>query len=178
MSEATDPLKVDVHARAFELAVLAARICPVLCQQEPTHAIELAQALLKAAHTAIDPDRELNELAELAQQHDAELEQYRSFEAGVRFITGERRFDRAMPWFRKFIKARSESEQVCDDAIASARANGFTTFQLSSLQGQFTEWKANDKSQTARAIRAKRAVKETGENRSAKRKSVRQNKHH
>jgi hypothetical protein len=148
-----------MDARALELATLAARICPEVCQQESHRAIELAQALLEAAHAASNPNRDLDLLRRDAEKRDAELEPHRSFETGVKFITGEKRFDRAMPWFRKFIKTRSDSEKVCDEAIATARAKGFRTIQLDSLQAQFNQWKASDRSQTARTNRAKREAK-------------------
>jgi hypothetical protein len=79
------------------------------------------------------------------------------FEKGVKLITKEKRLDRAMPWFRKFIRARAKTEELADKAIASLRANGFGSVQLGTLRRDFAEWKRVEKSRLAQASRSVRA---------------------
>ena len=81
------------------------------------------------------------------------------FERGVKLITKEKRFDRAMPWFRRFLRSRSDSEKVMEAALETCRAEGFTPLQVPALRRDFNEWKAKEKSQTARINRAKRKKK-------------------
>lgn len=159
----------NANARAHELATLAARVCPDVCQQEPGRAIEIAMALLTAAHEAIgssydDPRQSLAamevDLRCSFEERDAELKPYKSFEPGVKFITGENRFDRALLRFRKFMRSLSSTEKVCEAAITKLRAEDFTSDQLDTLRADFVGWNAKDKSEEGRSKRAKRAAKE------------------
>jgi hypothetical protein len=83
----------------------------------------------------------------------------RPFEYGVKYITGEERLDRAMPWFRKFIGSRTPNEQACNIEIAKARQDGFTGVQLRRLRVDFDDWKPTEKSRIARIKSAKRKKK-------------------
>ena len=56
-----------------ELATLAARICPGLCQQQPARAIELALGLLEAAHEVIESRGEESNLPLTLEARHAEL---------------------------------------------------------------------------------------------------------
>jgi hypothetical protein len=192
-------------AQKKELATLAARICPELCQKNPSRAIEIAQALLKEASRNIAKAgggtaliRALMEMAmestevqmkemglvideglrkailketwsegiidgfprKVAEYLDTLLEKYRSFEPGVKLITGEWRFDRAMPWFRKFIRSRTPNEQACKTEIDKARKDGFTGARLCTFKWDFDGWKVKEKSRIARTKSAKRKKKD------------------
>jgi hypothetical protein len=81
------------------------------------------------------------------------------FERGVKFITKEKRLDRAMPWFRRFLRARSGSEKIYDNALATCRTSGFAPVQAGTLRTAFAKWKAEQKSRTAKINRAKRKKK-------------------
>jgi hypothetical protein len=81
------------------------------------------------------------------------------FESGVKYITGEERLDRAMPWFRKFIGSRTPNEQACNIEIAKARQDGFTVAQSQRLRDDFYDWKAKEKSRIATIKSAKRKKK-------------------
>jgi DNA-binding transcriptional ArsR family regulator len=189
------------EAQTQELATLAARICPALCQENPSRAIEIAKALKNEARKkvvkvlrdliweakieleteylkvdlekagAVDKDKE--EIAEgikkarLAALRSGKVTEFffdtryvRSFEPGVKFITREKRLDRAMPWFRKFIGSRTPNEQACNMEIAKARKDGFPGPQLLSLSLDFRDWKAKEKSRIAKTKSAKRKKKD------------------
>ena len=200
----------EQDAKAQELATLAARICPELCQENPSRAIEIAKALedeawrkiatanrdsiwqaqieveteyfkveLKKAG-AVDAE-EIGEGLKKAQlaalgsgtwtettvgRLPREVAEFfdnrygRSFEPGVKFITREKRLDRAMPWFRKFIGSRTPNEQACNMEIAKARKDGFPGLQLLSLSLDFRDWKAKEKSRIAKTKSAKRKKKD------------------
>ena len=78
------------------------------------------------------------------------------FERGVKLITKEKRLDRAMPWFRKFIRSRGKTEEYADAEIASLRPIGFHLLQLDTLRRDFKEWKRLEKSRLAQASRTRR----------------------
>jgi len=169
--------KLDTQAQ--ELATLAARICPGICQKDPSRAIEIAKALRAEARREISKsgggkelwkvlceitaeqgrkeaqargeqfDERLHE--ELASAYDMDLvdnlprklveyldpiyKKYRSFESGVKYITGEKRLDRAMPWFRKFIKSRTPNDLLnCADSRPDTMRSPLST-QLFSRRG-------------------------------------------
>ena len=76
------------------------------------------------------------------------------FERGVKLITRERRLERAMPWFRKFLRERSASEKIYDAALTTAGATGFTSVQVITLRKAFGEWKPSQKSRSSSVSRA------------------------
>jgi hypothetical protein len=206
-------------AEAQELASLAARICPELCQKNPSRAVKIAQALLDEAWTeiaeplkgsiywaamavemesakeelekrgAVDKEAILERLKKtwwarasgsekawlaavrsgtwteiidgiLPREVAEDLERrVRPFEYGVKSITGQKRLDRAMPWFRKFIGSRTPSEQACNIEIAKARKDGFIAAQMHRLTSDFFDWKAKEKSRIAKIKSSKRKKK-------------------
>jgi hypothetical protein len=193
--------KLDTQAQ--ELATLAARICPGICQKDPSRAIEIAKALRAEARREISKSgggKELwkvmceitaDQLRKEAQARGEQFDErfhealpsfydmdlvddlsrklveyiapkftkYRSFESGVKYITGEKRLDRAMPWFRKFIKSRTPNEEACEMEIAKWRKDGFTPGKLLWLAIYFDHWKPKEKSLIARTKSAKRRKK-------------------
>ncbi len=77
------------------------------------------------------------------------------FEMGVQLITEEKRLDRAMPWFRKYIRSLVEPEEQADAVIASLGQKGFHVSQLETHRLYFKEWKRLEKSRLAQASRKK-----------------------
>jgi hypothetical protein len=117
---------------------------------------------LKKAFLTIDDWKETIDglPRKVAEYFDTVFEKYRSFEPGVKFITREKRLDRAMPWFRKFIRSRTPNEQACNMEIAKARKDGFTGARLFTLNWDFDGWKVKEKSRMARTKSAKRKKKD------------------
>ena len=117
--------------------------------------------LLKEAHEAVKLDadefspQELEAGDRAIDERMAFLDQYLAFVPGVKFITKEKRFDRALPWFRRFIRSRVQTEKKRDAVIAGARAKGFDFYELETLPGYFAEWKAGEKSRTAQRERGR-----------------------
>jgi hypothetical protein len=81
---------------------------------------------------------------------------YFDFERGVKFITGQDRLDRALPWFRRFLKSRFANEDVAEKAMAEYREKAFAPEQLDSLKDAFAKWRTGEVSRTRSEARAKR----------------------
>jgi hypothetical protein len=208
MNEIRDDSKLlEIHykldTQAQELATLAARICPDVCQKDPARAIEIAKALRAEARREISKsgggkevwrvlcetiaergrkeakargeqfDERLHEAIasaydmdivdnlprKLVEYMDPIYKKHRSFESGVKFITREKRLDRAMPWFRKFIRSRMPNEEACDMEITKWRKDGFTSARLFWLEFDFGRWKPKEKSLIAKTKSGKRKKK-------------------
>jgi hypothetical protein len=71
------------------------------------------------------------------------------FERGVKLITGGKRLDRAMPWFRKFLRSHMGTEKEGDEMMARYRASGITTVWVGLLREAFKKWKRLEKSRAA-----------------------------
>jgi hypothetical protein len=179
------------------------RICPDVCQKDPSRAIEIAKALRVEARreisksgggkevwkvlceitaeqgrkeaqargeqfderfheawaSAYDMDLVDNLPRELVEYIAPKFTKYRSFESGVKYITGEKRLVRAMPWFRKFIRSRTQNEEACEMEIVKRRRDGFTPGKLLWLGMHFDLWKPKEKSLIAKTKSAKRRKK-------------------
>lgn len=82
---------------------------------------------------------------------------YFDFERGVRFITQENRLERALLWFRRFLKSRITDEDLVERTMAEYRENAFTSVKESySLKDKFAKWKCLEKSRLAQEARGKR----------------------
>jgi len=68
------------------------------------------------------------------------------FERGVKLITKEKRFDRALKWFELFIRSRSDYKKRFRRAMAELRRGGFAVHQILILRRDFPGWKAKIKS--------------------------------
>jgi hypothetical protein len=152
----------------LELATLAARIAPEICLQRPTEAIEAATALIEAANVAIDSKREERELLKAIEQSDKFDREHadepdsffhKGYEEGVKLITGEKRWSRALRQFRAFLESRVKTEQAVDRLLIRYRQFGFTGAKIISLRDDFSTWKVKDKSHKARESRAVRSKK-------------------
>jgi hypothetical protein len=71
------------------------------------------------------------------------------FERGVKLITREKRLDRAMPWFRRFIRSRNDSEKA-GEVLAFLRKQGITAIQVGLWRSGFRRWKREEKSRSAK----------------------------
>lgn len=105
----------------------------------------------------IDPEKA--RLLRAAKRYDKVVGESCKFERGVKLITKERRLDRAMPWFRRFIRSREGTEKQADGTIAYYRAKGFGPAQVGILRSAFLVWKRKEKSRKASINRAKRKKK-------------------
>jgi hypothetical protein len=156
-SQAEKPIPVTGPSD-YEIATLAARICPGLCQQTPTKAVEIAMELMTAAKEAIQSKQDMDALEALAAKQDEEVSHFK-FTPGVKFITGEQVMTRAMPWFRKFIRSRTDSDTQAEVQVAYRRTFGFGAVKAGLLQGAFAEWKSTAKTALAKKSAAGRKKK-------------------
>lgn len=139
----------------YDLTSLAARICPSLCQTHPNEAIRIAQKLLAAA----GEEAELKVALESLEKQSKEAyggKIHFTFDEAIKQITGEGRMDRALPPFRRFLKSKSKTEKIADDALVTVRKDGLNQRQVDSLADHFQAWRQKDKAVKARASRAKR----------------------
>jgi hypothetical protein len=82
---------------------------------------------------------------------------YFDFKRGVKFITGENRLDRALPWFRRFLRSRVADENMAERAMAESGEKAFTSVgKCYSLKDEFAKWKRPEKSRLAQESRKAR----------------------
>ena len=98
---------------------------------------------------------------------------YFNFERGVKFITGENRLDRALPWFRRFLKSRFANEDMAEKAMAEYRQKRFAPREPYSLMDEFAKWKRKEKSRNAKLSREARAKRGRVRSKSDKRLGAR-----
>jgi hypothetical protein len=144
---------------AYELATLAARINPGLCQQAPGDAIAAGMKLVESVQELIDSKRARKELLEAAQKHDVEDADNQSsifakkFEKGVELIVREKRPERALPWFKKFLKSKYGKAQV-QRYLETYRKNRFSPGEIQRLRDEFAQWKVGEKSSIGKQSRS------------------------
>jgi hypothetical protein len=79
---------------------------------------------------------------------------YFDFERGVKVITGENRPERALRWFRRFLKSRFADGDMAERVMAEYRQKGFASSRsLFALKDEFAKWKRKEKSRSARQAR-------------------------
>ena len=124
----------------YELATLASKICPDLCMENPTEAIDVVERLLSAARTALwKQEQDQRELEEI-NRHTAETRM--DWARGVRWITGEQRLERASKRFIKFLR-----EQNPDGVeLITCKREGFTIDEAWWLEHLYEMWKEKPKS--------------------------------
>lgn len=152
----TEEPRLGSNPTAYELATLAARMCPGYCRTNPEAAIEEAMSLVAAVGKVIESKRQGDELRGLAEKFDQDHPAPFEFEKGVKFITGEKTLTRAMPWYRRFERSQGEN---ADQQIALRRANGFTTIAAQVMKEKFEAWKPGARSEQARHGGLARAAK-------------------
>ena len=110
---------------AYELATLAARIDPQLCQVDQESAIYLALKLVRAARTVI-----LDELGE-----KLKLSERIKFGDGVKLITERNRADRAEDRLVKFLR-ETHGARKARMLLNGYKKNGFTRLEAITLNAQ------------------------------------------
>jgi hypothetical protein len=131
----------------YELATLASRICPERCFSDPEEAIAAAENLLREAGAALW--RAYQEEREKEwEQEEAQMPRINWIEA-VKQITGQERRDRAVKRFLHFIEHDAEHNGLpgrfapCGSPkqqLEYKRRQGFTHWEVSHLQREFTSW--------------------------------------
>jgi hypothetical protein len=82
----------------------------------------------------------------------------RGFLEGVKKITKEKEHPaRAVSWYRRFIRSRTDTEEHADAQIELNKAEGFGFMQLATLRRDFAKWKPLEISRSAKQ-RAKQSV--------------------
>jgi hypothetical protein len=81
---------------------------------------------------------------------------YWDFESQVKVITGQNRLDRALPWYRRFLKSLFANEDMAERAIAKCREMVFAPEYLDSLKDAFAKWRTEEVSRKRREARGKR----------------------
>src|SRR6516225_2938477 len=107
--EQSDPTN---RVTPYELATLAARICPERCMSDPEGAIAAAQRLLSEGKMALTKER-MEERRE--EREDAEIRKHMTetredWPRAIKDITCEARRDRAIKRFKQFLDYRYPGE--------------------------------------------------------------------
>lgn len=124
----------------YELATLASKICPHLCKENPTEAIDVVKRLLSAARMELWKQEQNEREVEEIHRHEAETRI--DWASGVRSITGEQRLERASKRFIKFLR-----EQNPDGVeLMTCKREGFTIEDADGLELLYDSWKEKPKS--------------------------------
>jgi hypothetical protein len=102
--------------------------------------------------TEFDPEEaRLRQVGEQQDSFDREHENdpdsffHKGYKQGVKLITGEKRWDRALPKFRAFLESQPETKEAVEQLLVRYRQNGFTGAKIIRLQHDFAMWKAEEK---------------------------------
>ena len=150
------PENMDEY-NAYDLAMLAAQIRPGLLRQDTREAIEIASELLEKAKSKLSQiDNKKGLEAALPQLEAEALEQEEKrlaalklkYEKGVEIITvheGKGHWERALEWFKKFLKAKAKKEGKTDTWVGAKllthRGQGFTGTEAKKLREEFVSWR-------------------------------------
>src|SRR5215813_10876705 len=141
----------------YELATLAARICPELCLKSPVEAIGKAQRLLMAVQLE-DMQADAPLVAAMKDRETEKLAASRlDFREGVKRITGvERRGTgrfSALTWFQRFLEVKDRRKWKA--LLEIYRRNGFTELEKQKLREEFDDWRRPRKKGTQGRRRSK-----------------------
>jgi hypothetical protein len=109
--------------------------------------------------TEFDPEEaELRQVNEQQDSFDREHEDDPSFfqighVRGVKRITGEKRWDRALEKFREFLESQGQTKEAVEQLLVKYRQKGFTGAKIIRLQNGFVPWSQAEKSRKARESR-------------------------
>jgi hypothetical protein len=109
--------------------------------------------------TEFDPEEE--RLLQVAEQQDSFDRQHeddpsrfqKGYERGVKRITGEKRWDRALEKFREFLESQAQTKEAVEQLLVKYRQKGFTGAKIIRLQNEFAVWWRAEKSRKARESR-------------------------
>jgi hypothetical protein len=132
-------LEREIQDLTFNLATLAARIHPELCESKPVEAIKLAIKLIRAIKAA-EQDLEKEDRKAKAQAAKDELASLRvSYNEGVLFITGEsKKPARAREYFERFLLWKYPTKAQANTALRRYEDQGFTGLEVAQLGKEFT----------------------------------------
>jgi hypothetical protein len=120
----------------YELATLAARICPELCLKSPVEAIGKAKELL----SAVTVEDWVSDARLVAAMKEKMQKRRCPYKEGIKIITGEDRPDRAEDYFGRFLEYKHSTKKAATAALSVYEAKGFTEAEVVELQKEFVEW--------------------------------------
>jgi hypothetical protein len=129
----------------YELATLAARICPELCLQSPVEAIEKAKRLLIAVALE-DFKSDANLMAAIEEKR---AKRHFPYKEGIKIITGRDRPDRAEDYFGRFLVLKHGTKKA-KAMLKAYEEKGFTGTGVAELQKGFAEWWPHKKGRQGR----------------------------
>jgi hypothetical protein len=129
----------------YELATLAARICPARCIDGPEEAIRAAQKLITAGKSMIMVAEAMERLEkeEEAEREEALSEKNVDWSRGIKEITGEGRRDCGMKRFKQFLECYYPGE--AQEQLNTYKRDGFTLLETMILEQDFRDWRKQPK---------------------------------
>ncbi len=135
MPPSLDRLPSFMGLGPYELAILAARICPELCLQSPEEAIGKAKALL----VAVTVEDMVSDARLVAAIKEKMQKRFYSYKEGIKIITGQDKPYRAEEYFERFLESKHGTKKA--KAILKAyEEKGFTGTEVAELEKGFAEW--------------------------------------
>ena len=77
-----------------------------------------------------------------------------TFKRGVKAITQETKWDRALPIFRRFLRSMLDTDEQLYAHLKHAEEHGFRSVRVGIWTDDFAAWKIGHKSEQAKASRA------------------------
>jgi hypothetical protein len=142
----------------YELATLAARICPERCIGDPERACDAALVLLSYAKIALSDLRAWERVEEGKNaEMDAILketgETRKDWSRGIKEITSEARRDRAIKRFEQFLEYQYPG--AAKERLSTFKRDGFTEDEICALWDLFYKWKEQPKRKKGKQGRRK-----------------------
>jgi hypothetical protein len=129
----------------YELATLAARICPELCLKSPVEAIGKAKELL----SAVTVEDWVSDVRLVAAMKEKMQKLRRPYKEGIKIITEEDRPDRAEDYFGRFLVFKHGTKKA-KAMLKAYEEKGFTGTGVAELQKGFAEWWPHKKGRQGR----------------------------
>jgi hypothetical protein len=150
----------DMQERlTYRVASLAAQINPRLMEKNPTAAINLAWKrfgdtgrILSKMVSDTWQETKAEEARAQAEAEQAWVDNFRAeYQHGVKLITGEKNWDRALKKFKRFITAKKLTDSSSlEEKLEKYRKHVFKGPELAAEVRDFTEWWKQEKSGQAR----------------------------
>jgi hypothetical protein len=106
----------------YELATLAARICPELCLKSPVEAIGKAKELL----SAVTVEDWVSDARLVAAMKEKMQKLRRPYKEGIKIITRQDKPYRAEEYFERFLEYKHSTKKAAAAALSVYEAKGFT----------------------------------------------------
>jgi hypothetical protein len=120
----------------YELATLAARICPELCLKSPVEAIGKAKELLGF----VTIEDWMSDARMVAAIKEKMQKLRRPYNEGIKIITGQDKPYRAEDYFGRFLEYKHGTKKAKAAALSVYKEKGFTEAEVAKLQKEFAEW--------------------------------------